>query len=455
MEKKENLSSAFEPLLDDWQKEVLKAEGDILLCTGRRVGKTYIFARKAAERMVSEPSTAIVAVSLTEDQAFLMHSMVLYHLEHHYKSYLKVAKKLKPTKNKIHLNNGSSYQVRPVGNTGDAIRGFNADILIVDEASRIPKTAWDAAKPTLLTTGGDIWLCSTPAMKEGYFWDSWKEAVEDKDPDARFKVFHISSEEVIHNRVISHSWTLLQREKAIRILEREKKEMTEISYGREYLGQFMDNLMRWYTDDWIDKVCTLQKPAQVQKGDFFLGVDIARLGGDETSFEIIQKIDKDNYIHVYNETHTHWLTTQTEDRIVELDRQYSFKKIYIDAGSGSLGVGIFDQLMRKDQTKRKTEALNNRKIVLDRYGKATQRFLGEDMHENLRALGERGFIKLLDNDNVRASLRSVIFEFSKQPQGISKLRISGSYTHIAEGLKRAAMCSKEKHLNFLITSFKI
>src|SRR3990167_2437258 len=210
--------------LDKWQEEILKLEGDLLLCTGRRVGKTYIFARKAAERMVSQKGCQIVAVSLTEDQAFLMHSMVLHHLETHYKPWLKVAKKNKPTKSKITLTNGSTYQVRPVGNTGDGIRGFNAHVLIVDDASRIPKSAWIAATPTLLTTGGERWLCSTPFGQQGQFWEWFKEAEVDKAADARFKVFHISSEEVIYNRPISVSWTEEQRFKAISLLEKEKKD---------------------------------------------------------------------------------------------------------------------------------------------------------------------------------------------------------------------------------------
>ncbi len=92
---------------------------------------------------------------------------------------------------------------------------------------------------------------------------------------------------------------------------------------------------------------------------------------------------------------------------------------------------------------------------MDRDGKTKQKLLGEDMHENLRALGERGQIRLLDDDKVKASLRSVIFEFSQNPSSISKMRITGSYTHIAEGLKRAAMASKEKSLNLFVSSIRI
>ena len=438
-------------LLDKWQEEILDLEGDLLLCTGRRVGKTYIFARKAAERMVKQKGCEIVAVSLTEDQAQIMHAMVLGHL-----AYMKIPLKQQPTRNVIKLTNGSIYTVRPVGNTGDAIRGFNAHVLIVDEASRIPESAWVAARPTLLTTGGEIWLCSTPFGKSGYFYESWADVKERNDADARYKVFHISSEEVIYNRPISESWKENQRNKAIRNLEKEKKDMSELQYGQEYLGLFMEELMRYFDDDWIDRVCIRKKEEKIPKqADFYLGVDIARLGGDETSFEVIQRVSKDILLHVYNETEIRWLTTKTEERIMELDRLFSFKKIYIDAGAGSLGVGIFDHLLREDQTKRKVEAINNRKLVLDREGKSKQKLLKEDLYDNLRNLGQKGQINLLDDEKVRMSLRSVQYEFVQKTNSLSQLRIFGNYTHIVEGLIRAAWCSKEKHLNFNVFSIKI
>lgn len=453
MEKKEKKHDEKELVLDDWQKEFLTWRGDTLLCTGRRVGKTTIYAIKAAQRMI-EKKTEIVAISLTEDQAYIMHAFVLDYLEKHHPTYLKVKKKDKPTKNKIKLTNGSTYIVRPVGANGDSIRGFNADILIIDEASKISENAWAAATPTLLTTGGEIWMCSTPYGKQGYFWQSFDEAVNKKDPNARFKVFHISSEEVITNRPISETWTQTQREKALDLLEKEKRDKSEMEYGQEYLGLFLDELRQYFPDDWIDKVCTIdpKDTANIANRDYFLGVDIARLGDDETTFEIICKINQNNYVHVYNQIAKKWLTTQTEDRIIELTKTYkTIKKIYIDAGAGSLGVGVFDHLLRAPETRSKVEAINNRTIVLDKDGKKKQRLLKEDLYENLKALGERGVLKLLNSENIRLSLKSVQYEFTHEKEKPTQMRIFGNYTHIAEGLIRAAWCSKEKIINMDIS----
>ena len=437
--------------LDDWQEEILKAEGNILLCTGRQVGKTTIFAAKAAERLVNQKNCRIVAVSLTEDQAFLMRFMVEDYLKKNYKAYLKVPKKKKPTKNKINLNNGSSYIVRPVGNTGDAVRGFTADVLIVDEAAYMPELMWIAAKPTLLTTGGDIWLCSTPHGKKGYFYECFENKA------GRFKVWHISSEEVITERPITEGWTETKRVEAMKILEEEKKEMSELQYAQEYLGKFVEDLMRYFPDELIDKVCTLKRPEVTPKHNNYMGVDIARLGGDHTSFQVIHK-EGDQLIHIYSEQRTKWLTTQTEQRIVDLTKQLHLRKVYIDAGAGSLGVGVLDHLM--PILRSRVVAVNNRQIVTETGWKKVkrQRLLKEDLYDNLRNLMETKQIKLLDLEEVKLSLRSVQYEYVRKPNQKSSINIFATpheMGDLTEALIRAAYCSKEKNIKPLVYSFRV
>ena len=444
--------------LDEWQLQILEAEGNILLCTGRQVGKTLVFAIKAAEKMINNPGTRIIAVSLTEDQAYLMRSMVEDYLEKNYKHFLKVPKKDKPTKNQIKLSNKSSYTVRPVGQTGNALRGFTGDVLIVDEAAFMPEIMWAAAKPTLLTTAGKIWMCSTPNVKEGWFYEQFHACYEAKTSE-RFKCWHVSSDDVIQKRKISDSWSESKRYNAIKFLEDERKSMSTLRYGQEYLGLFMEDLMRVFPDEWIAEICTQETPKHLIKGEYYLGVDIARYGGDETAFEIIHKQDKDKLIHIHDEHKTETSTTWTEDKIIDFNRLYSLEKIYIDAGAGSLGVGIYDQLLDNDETKFKVEAINNRKIIQGKDKKdqraPRQRLLKEDLYDNLYRLGERKEIKLLDNDAVRASLRSVTKEIITNDRGLSRINIKGTYDHIAEALIRAAWCSKEKDLNFVISSIKI
>src|SRR3990167_10663520 len=228
-----------EIILDDWQEEVLNYDGNILLCTCRQVGKTFIMSRKCAKYMIEHSGSKIIICSLTEDQAKLIIVMILAYLEKNRNSLIAKGKH-KPTQNKINLLNKSQAIARPVGNTGDAVRGFTGDILILDEVSRFNELILTAAKPILMTTGGKIWMCSTPFGKQGFFYESFL------NKNKRFKVWHISSEEVINNREISESWSEKKKHEAIEFLKHEKADMSELQYGQEYLGLFLDDLSRFF-----------------------------------------------------------------------------------------------------------------------------------------------------------------------------------------------------------------
>ena len=436
--------------LDQWQEEVMNYKGDFILCTGRRVGKTYILARKAIDRMARIKGTNVIIVSLTEDQAMIIMSMALNYAQEQHKYLLGKGKK-KPTLRSLHLNGGKML-VRPVGNTGDGVRGFEGGVLVVDEASRMPPMFWIAAKPILLTTGGEIWMGSTPFGKQGYFWEKFDETINKKIDNPRFKVFYISSEDAMRNRKISHSWTKEQKQGALRILKEDKEEMSDLEYGQEYLGLFLEDLQRYFSDEIIDKCCILERRNyKAEDRDYYLGVDLARMGEDASTFELVEKMEDDSIEHIENIVTKKTLTTQSEDKIHELNRSYNtIKKIFIDAGSGSLGVGILDHLLLHPETKRKVEALNNRARSLSNEEKDTIRILKLDLYDNLRALMERGMIKLLNDDNVKASLRSVIYSYAKTQVGLTQMKIFGADTHIAEGLIRAAHCFKDKTLKLWV-----
>lgn len=436
--------------LDDWQKEVLEHKGHFLLCTGRQVGKTTIMARKAAEYMTKNKNSKIIIVSLTEDQAKLIIVMILDYLQRNYKSYLKVKAKDRPTQNRITLNNGAVALARPVGNTGDAVRGFTGDVLIIDEASRMPELAFTAAKPTLASTGGELWICSTPFGKEGYFWECFK------NESNRFKVFHVSTEEVYTNRKIAGRWTEHRRTEALNFLAGEQKDMSRLQYGQEYLGLFMDDINRLFSDDIIQQSCILPQPKSiVHKRDHFLGVDVARLGGDETTFEIIAKINEDYYEHVYNLTQQYTLLTTTADKIVGLHEVYNFPRDGIGIDTTGVGAGVFDMLLREEKVRRSIVSIENAKRSLrhDVDNPKVKGLLKTDMYMNMLSMLEKGQLKLLDDEKVRLSLQSVQYEYDKDTHGLTKLKIYGTYTHIVEGLVRACWLAKEKRLNIWITSF--
>ena len=130
---------------DNWQKEILAAQGNVLLNKGRQIGGTEIFAHKAAEFIIANPNEQIICVSDTLEQAENIIIMVLAYLQEHHPKEIQRGKH-KPTKTRVWVKGNGHIRSRPVGETGDAIRSFTGKILYVDEASKMPRALWIAAK---------------------------------------------------------------------------------------------------------------------------------------------------------------------------------------------------------------------------------------------------------------------------------------------------------------------
>jgi len=71
----------------------------------------------------------------------------------------------------------------------------------------------------------------------------------------------------------------------------------------------------------------------------------------------------------------------------------------------------------------------------------------------MRALMETGELLLLDDDDIKVSLRSVQVELREDQHGKTLVKIWGNDTHIVEGMMRGAwLAKKEKINNFHIYS---
>lgn len=438
--------------LDPWQEKVLKHKGDLGLCTGRRVGKTYILARKAVDHMV-EYGKPIIVVSLTEDQAMIIIQMALNYAREAYPKLIGRGKYKPQTRKLFMIRNKKPIQMlsRPVGNTGDATRGFEGGVLMVDEASRMPRLFWIAALPVLLTCAGEIWMCSTPFGKQGYFWERFNEAVNLKLPKARFNFFYENTEEVMEKRKISESWTEEQREGAIRILEDDRRDMSDLEFGQEYQGKFLDELRQFFSDEWIENVCTIEykeEPVPNRKRDYFFGGDVGRVT-DPSTFHNLDGTDEKHITQIFG-----YAIFPGKERILKIpetfreilrqERRWDFNKIGID--SGGMGAGVLDLLLEEDDTKRKSEGLDNATKIID--GNETSKpLLKEDMYVDLLTKGELRQIKLLKNSEIMMSLRSIQYEYLEK-----RMKIFGKDSHHVEGIIRALRLIKTKGLKIFITS---
>lgn len=440
--------------LDKWQEEFLNCKGDRLLCTGRRVGKTYIMSRGAIDKMIEKPKTRVLLFSLTEEQAMLIIAMAKEYLITERPNNIK-KRNTDTNKKTVTLKNGSVMKCRAAGDTGDSGRGYEADILIIDEAARMGKFFWIAVRPVILMSAGEIWLASTPFGKKGYFWEMFNESYNLKLPEARFKVFYTPTEKVILEREYSDSWTNEQKVKALAILEADRRTMSKLEFGQEYQGLFMEDLQQFFPDELIKKSqCATRPGHRNPEFDYYLGQDIARMGEDQTTFCIgyLTPEKEPCLIQVENLVTTKTYLTETYRANKELDAKYDFKKMFID--DEGIGIGVFDMMMDDDDLKRKTIGINNSKRVIDSDGKE-KGILKTDLYYWLRGLMEQGKIKLLEDDCIFQSLKSVQYEYTTDVKGNPQIKIHGNDTHIAEGLIRLAQCYKCKELNMKVYSIKI
>ncbi|MFA5051309.1 MAG: hypothetical protein WC499_04315 [Patescibacteria group bacterium] len=424
------------PQMDEWQKEVLEYQGNLVLMCGRQVGKSEIMAKKIAEYLLNNPKKKLMIISGVERQASGLYNKVLGYLEQSQPRELKRGKD-KPLRTHLKLKNGSELLTEPVGLDGSGARQHTLHGVVFEEMQLIPEDAFGAITPMLLTTGGFMWMLGTAWSTEGYVYERLS------DPD--FKVFRINSEEVAELRPEPQRTIMLKH------LEKERERLGEAMYGQEYLAIPSEKIRQIFSDALIKKCQRLKRREIIIKEHRHVcGVDPAGLGEDEGAITILDTEDKEKIIQTEFIITNKLMTTQTTDKIIELDKRYDFEKIYVD--DGGVGFGVFSELLRDDSTRGKTEALNNSQRSLTRDESRKTKILKEDLYINLLRLMERGKIKLLDDAEIRESLKSCKFEYHETTK---KMLITSNYNHPVESLIRSAWDAESKDLNLKIYSIKV
>lgn len=417
---------------DKWQLEVLAHKGNITLRSGRQVGKSEVISQKAYDFATENAGTTTLIIAASQRQSSLLFEKVrvLFDMKEQEGESIYYEK---PTLTKILLKNGSKIYSLPAGRTGYFIRGFTIDLLIADEAAYIPETVWLAVTPMLavsqkLRQFGWTILLSTPFGKGGYYFNSFT------DPD--FKAFHVSSEDC--PRIPKD------------FLKKEKQRMTKAEYRQEYLGEFTDEWNQFFSTDLIKRSMTFisweKEKDYNPNARYYLGVDIARYGGDENAFVICEMEDTKLKI-IKCETTTRVSTMDPINRIQLLDSIWNFNKIFID--DGGVGGSVTDVL--QDKLGRKVMGLNNASKRIQVQGEDKKKgILKEDLYSNALMLLETGKLELISDLSLLRSLKSITYEYGDMKTGYKNVKIYGEYAHLAEAMVRACWCLKERGLNLYV-----
>jgi hypothetical protein len=161
------LSAGMTP--DAWQASVLRSTShQIILLVSRQGGKSTVSSVRALHRALSVPRSLVLLLAPSYRQ-----SKELFKKVRDVYNALDDAPRLSSESSlEITFDNGSRIVALPGKEA--TIRGFSGvSLLIVDEASRVPDELYQAIRPMLAVSGGDILLLSTPFGKRGFFHHEW------------------------------------------------------------------------------------------------------------------------------------------------------------------------------------------------------------------------------------------------------------------------------------------
>jgi hypothetical protein len=198
-----------EPLA--WQEDYLRETRDTVVLKGRQVGASTAGSVIAIRRAIYWPGSLVAIVSPSLKQSTEVKERAKDGL---------LALGLRLTQDSastLALANRSRIMSLP--GSPKSVRGWSADLLIIDEAAFLEEETFVAARATVAATGGRTIVQSTPMGPYGSFYDLWQ-----TEDDAWAK-FRVRSDEV----------SSITPE----FLDRERATMTPEKYTQEYEADFV------------------------------------------------------------------------------------------------------------------------------------------------------------------------------------------------------------------------
>ncbi len=157
--------------VDAWQREVLLSkERQLLLNCSRQAGKSTAVSALALHQALFNPGSLVLILSPGQRQSSETFKKVL-------DAYNAVGRPLKAdyeTQLKIALANGSRILCMP--GVEETVRCYSPQLIIIDEAARVPDDLYRAVRPMLAVSHGRLVALSTPFGKRGWFFNEWEGA---------------------------------------------------------------------------------------------------------------------------------------------------------------------------------------------------------------------------------------------------------------------------------------
>jgi len=224
----------------------------------------------------------------------------------------------------------SKIITRATGETGATLRGYSPDVIIADECAFMKKSIMVAFLPSGLAKHVNVWITSTPFGMNNFFYEQHLDS-RPLNKDGTWLEFHVKSTDNPFVKDDPLFLTLI-------------KGLTKDEYQQEVLGEFLDIGDALIPHSLLMESISDKKPTGHVR--YYLGVDIARTGLDETVHTIIA-VDELDVVYVI-ETHAEKQSNLVDvaGKIGDYCRKYPIETVYID--ETGLGGGVVDLAKRQD-----------------------------------------------------------------------------------------------------------
>jgi Terminase large subunit, T4likevirus-type, N-terminal len=201
---------------EPWQADLLNSEStmNLILCS-RQVGKSTAVAMKALWTALTQDNKTVIIIAPIEPQA----NELLRKVHTAYNRIGRPVPALREAVTTLEFVNRSRVIALP--GKERSVHSYTADLLIVDEAARVPDEVFNAATPQLSASKGSLIALSTAFSKSGWFYKEWNEGLE-------YKRWSITAKEC--------SW---HTEK---FLDAERRRMGQLWYQMMYMNIFGDDI---------------------------------------------------------------------------------------------------------------------------------------------------------------------------------------------------------------------
>jgi hypothetical protein len=210
------LASRLGYVLDRWQVAILRNPApQQLLCTSRQAGKTLTCALAALHQSLYVPNSVTLVTAPAQRQAAELLRKVrslLSELAEHAEEVVQ--------ESVLSLEFGNESRILALPGAEGTIRGFTADLVLVDEAARIDDDLLAAVRPMLAISRGRLVLLSSPFGRRGAFFEAWENG------GGAWERTRITAYEVPR---IDPAW-----------LEEQRRQMLPLQFQSEFLAEFVD-----------------------------------------------------------------------------------------------------------------------------------------------------------------------------------------------------------------------